>query len=105
MLGNIKERLRNRGGFSRTWTFRLSRGPVQRGHSKPPSEGVSVQRVPVRRLPIRSRSELVDFPRIRVSSEAQFSGANLRAPHSELRGAEFRARVELNCCGLSIQMS
>ena len=32
-----------------------------------------------------------------VSSEAQFSGANLRAPHSELRGAEFRARVELNC--------
>ena len=99
MLGNIKERLRNRGGFSRTWTFRLSRGPVQRGHSKPPSEGVSVQRVPVR------SSEAPNPESIRtgrlsentVSSEAQFSGANLRAPHSELRGAEFRARVELNC--------
>ena len=92
MLGNIKERLRNRGGFSRTWTFRLSRGPVQRGHSKPPSEGVSVQRVPVR-LPIRTGR----LSENTVSSEAQFSGANLRAPHSELRGAEFRARVELNC--------
>ena len=104
MLGNIKERLRNRGGFSRTWTFRLSRGPVQRGHSKPPSEGVSVQRVPVRRLPIRSRSELVDFPRIVNTgqfSEAQFSGGksqfSLRAPHSEysvLRGAEFSLQSE-----------
>ena len=99
MLGNIKERLRNRGGFSRTWTFRLSRGPVQRGHSKPPSEGVSVQRVPVRRLPIRSRSELVDFPRIR--SVQRLSSAEQISEHptlnSGLRGAEFRARVELNC--------
>ena len=80
MLGNIKERLRlrNRGGFSRNLDFSdFSRGPVQRGHSKPPSEGVSVQRVPVRRLPIRSRSELVDFPRIRsvqrLSSAEQIS--------------------------------
>ena len=97
MLGNIKERLRNRGGFSRTWTFRLSRGPVQRGHSKPPSEGVSVQRVPVRRLTIRSPIRTGRLSENTVSSEAQFSGANLRAPHSELRGAEFRARVELNC--------